>query len=142
MDWMKQLEVDLRRHEGCRLSAYRDTQGIWTIGYGHTGPEVTQGLKITQEEADLLLLNDIREALVVARKFFNKFDLLSPVRKTVIANMAFNLGNRLDKFVRLHAALNNQDWKLAGLSMQESLWARQTKGRAVELTKRMITNEI
>jgi lysozyme len=31
-------------HEGCRLTAYRDSTGVLTLGYGHTGPEVVEGL--------------------------------------------------------------------------------------------------
>lgn len=45
----------LKEVEGCRLEAYQDTVGVWTIGYGHTGPEVKKGLKISQQEADELL---------------------------------------------------------------------------------------
>lgn len=37
--------------EGRRLSAYRDSVGVWTIGVGHTGrmapPPVTPGMKIS-----------------------------------------------------------------------------------------------
>ncbi len=36
--------------EGCRLAAYQDSGGVWTIGIGHTGG-VTQGMVITQAEA-------------------------------------------------------------------------------------------
>ena len=32
-----------RSFEGLRLEAYQDSAGIWTIGYGHTGPEVHCG---------------------------------------------------------------------------------------------------
>lgn len=43
-------------YEGCRLEAYPDPGSSnghpWTIGYGHTGPEVVKGLKWTQEKAD------------------------------------------------------------------------------------------
>lgn len=37
--------------EGVRLKSYKDIAGIWTIGYGHTGPEVHEGQTITLEEA-------------------------------------------------------------------------------------------
>ena len=47
--------------EGCRLTAYQDTAGIWTIGVGHTGG-VTAGLTITQENADQLLIADLAKA--------------------------------------------------------------------------------
>lgn len=45
----------IKTFEGCRLHAYQDTRGIWTIGYGHTGPEVVEGLVITQNQAEQLL---------------------------------------------------------------------------------------
>lgn len=51
--------------EGKRMCAYPDpgTRGApWTIGYGHTGPEVRPGLCISKEQADALLLADIRIA--------------------------------------------------------------------------------
>lgn len=45
--------------EGCRLTAYQDTGGIWTIGFGHTGPEVKMGLTITQDQADSMFAQDM-----------------------------------------------------------------------------------
>lgn len=50
----------LKEFEGCRLTAYRDAGGIWTIGYGHTGPDVRRSLTITQQEADALLRYDVQ----------------------------------------------------------------------------------
>lgn len=31
----KGLEL-IKKFEGCRLAAYKDSSGVWTIGYGHT----------------------------------------------------------------------------------------------------------
>jgi len=47
----------IKRWEGCKLTAYQDIAGIWTIGYGTTanagvGIEPHNGMKITQEQAD------------------------------------------------------------------------------------------
>src|SRR5690349_4997661 len=50
----------IRRNEGCRLTAYLDTianPAVWTIGYGSTGPGVYQGLTITQQQADQILVD-------------------------------------------------------------------------------------
>lgn len=51
-----------RRFEGLRLAAYQDCVGVWTIGYGHTGPGVTSAQKISEFEAEALLRADAAEA--------------------------------------------------------------------------------
>ncbi len=49
--------------EQCKLKAYPDPGSKngepWTIGWGHTGPEVKPGLVWTQEQADAAFLVDI-----------------------------------------------------------------------------------
>lgn len=52
----------LKRFEGCKLVAYQDGGGVWTIGWGHTGPEVHEGLVIDQRTADAFLLKDATHA--------------------------------------------------------------------------------
>jgi lysozyme len=49
--------------EGLRLTAYQDAGGVWTIGYGHTGPDVKPGQTITEAEATELLLADLQTAV-------------------------------------------------------------------------------
>ncbi|EFP1212129.1 lysozyme [Salmonella enterica] len=53
----------LKREEGCKLTAYTDSRGIWTIGTGHTGKvdgvAVHRGMTITQDTADRLLRDDL-----------------------------------------------------------------------------------
>lgn len=36
----------IREFEGCSPGAYKCSEGVWTIGYGCTGGEVSAGLKI------------------------------------------------------------------------------------------------
>ena len=49
----------IKQFEGCRLKAYKDPIGIWTIGYGTIiypdGAKVKEGDSITSERADFLL---------------------------------------------------------------------------------------
>lgn len=52
----------IKEFEGLRLESYPDpaTGGDpWTIGVGHTGPEVVPGMTITEAEADEYLRSDI-----------------------------------------------------------------------------------
>lgn len=50
----------IKGYEGLRLSSYRDSGGIWTIGYGHTG-EVRAGQTISELTALTLLQADVME---------------------------------------------------------------------------------
>lgn len=55
----------VKEEEGLRLTAYPDPAtkaAPWTIGYGHTGPDVVPGLRISAARAEELLQADLREA--------------------------------------------------------------------------------
>jgi lysozyme len=68
--------------EGLRLTAYQDSVGVWTIGYGHTGSDVRPGLTITQQQASDLLLKDVASAVATVNRLVtvklnqNQFDAL------------------------------------------------------------------
>ena len=49
----------LKKAEGLRLNAYLDGGGVWTIGFGHTGKDVHEGMSITPGEAERLLMVDL-----------------------------------------------------------------------------------
>lgn len=51
----------VKEFEGLRLTSYKDSAGVWTIGYGHTRG-VKPGQKITEAEAEKLLKEDLEEA--------------------------------------------------------------------------------
>lgn len=58
---LRKSDIELiKRHEGCRLVAYRCPSNVLTIGYGHTGSDVKEGMKITQGQADQLLAKDLQ----------------------------------------------------------------------------------
>ena len=48
----------IKKFEGCKLAAYQDAAGVWTIGYGHT-QGVKPGDRITQYQADEMLREDL-----------------------------------------------------------------------------------
>jgi lysozyme len=140
---IKQVKADLVRHEGKRNVAYLCTAGVWTNGVGHTGPDVFQGQRVDDKQVDLWLDKDTLQAIRDARRAVRNFDKLSFVRRTVIVNMAFNLGpTRLQGFRKMIAALEMEDYERAALEMMNSRWYAQVKGRGVELVKRMRTNTI
>lgn len=84
----------IQSFESCRLKAYRDGGGVWTVGWGHTGPEVREGLTISQERADWLFEQDIAQferdvnSLVKVSLTQNQFDAL--------VSFAYNCGSDID----------------------------------------------
>lgn len=55
-------------HRKARLEAYRDEQGVLTIGYDHQGSDISEGDRITEYWARELLRVDIAKAEVEVRK--------------------------------------------------------------------------
>ena len=140
------LLTQLKRDEGLRLSAYLDTEGILTIGYGHNCqaspvPSVRHpGDAISQELADELLAEDTEIAIRETIAAFPWVKELSESRQAVFFNMAFNLGiPRLRGFKKFLHAAEIGDWNWAAEEMLDSRWAKQVKGRAVRLSKQMET---
>jgi lysozyme len=137
-----QVLADLRRHEGCRLTAYKDTVGVWTIGYGHT-KGVFPGMTITQEQAEEWLREGMLQHWEDARSVYKDLDKLDKVRQSVLINMAFNLGRaKLAQFKNTLRLIAEGNYSTAASNMLDSLWAAQVKGRATELAKRMATGKI
>ncbi len=53
----------IKRYEQLRLRAYLPlADDVLTIGWGHTGPDVYEGQEISEDEANDLLVQDLREA--------------------------------------------------------------------------------
>ena len=126
----KQLEID----EGRRSKLYKCSAGKLSIGVGRNLED--RGLR--DSEIDLMLDNDIAEAIQTARKLFPGFERLSDVRKAVLCNIAFQLGEtRLSAFRGVRAAVEAQAWSLAADEMLDSAWSKQTPKRAVRLAEQM-----
>lgn len=93
--------------EGCRLNAYRDSKGVLTIGYGHTGTDVTPGLTWTQAKAEAALAEDIAWAerevtrLVTTPMTQAEFDSL--------VDFVFNCGAGNFKHSTMLVLLNHND---------------------------------
>jgi GH24 family phage-related lysozyme (muramidase) len=84
----------LKTWEGCRLSAYPDPASggaPWTIGYGHTGAEVVEGLTITQEQAEAWLEQDVTEAAGAVDRLLRGI-ALTPRQRDALISFCFNVG--------------------------------------------------
>jgi lysozyme len=77
--------------EGCRLHSYQDSAGVWTIGTGHTGPEVSEGLSWSQERCDAALESDVAWARSAVWRATHDVDT-SPAEYSAMVSLCFNIG--------------------------------------------------
>lgn len=78
------------RFESCRLTAYQDVKGVWTIGWGHTGPEVCSGLVWTQAQADAAVIVDTASAVRAVNTHVNV--QLTQGEFDALVDFAYNCG--------------------------------------------------
>ena len=159
----------LIRHEGShkdprtgRHSAYRDSEGVRTIGYGRnleanpitpteyrlmntTASEVARN-GLSDEQALVLFKNDyIRAAEQAARN--PAWPNMDEPRREALINIYFNMGPSFErKFPTANKYFKEGDFVRGGQELLRgktqgtvSRWAQQVKGRAYELAEQIIT---
>lgn len=131
--------IDLvKASEGCRLTAYRDSAGVLTIGYGHTHG-VIAGQTITQNDADAMLLDDLDAAAESVGKLVSV--PLTQGQFDALCDFVFNLGEGRLRESTLLRLLNKRDysaaaaqfrfWVMAGGHVLPGLTKRRAAERAL-----------
>jgi len=110
--------ITLHEREGARHKAYRDTKGIWTIGVGHTGPEVVEGLVWTDEQIDMQLQKDV----AIAEGCVNKAVkiALTQFQFDALVSFVFNVGVGAFQRSTMLKKLNAGD--IAGATKEFDRW--------------------
>jgi GH24 family phage-related lysozyme (muramidase) len=95
----------IKEFEGCRLTAYQDSVGVWTIGYGTTsadrsitGTSIYAGLSITQQTADEWLRKSVNQKY---GPNVDKFDYIYHWTQNefdALCSFAYNIGS-IDELV-------------------------------------------
>lgn len=136
----------IKEFEGCRLTAYQDSVGVWTIGYGWTQPvdgkTIRAGMTIKQETAERLLKTGLVSyesdvsRLVKVGLTQGQFDAL--------VSFTYNLGARSLSTSTLLRKLNAGDyagaadeflrWNKAGGKVLNGLTRRREAERALFLS--------
>ena len=131
---INQAGIDLiKKSEGCRLVVYKDIVGKPTVGYGHMSERMVVGSKITQEDADKLLEQDLIAAESAVTN--NVKAPLSENQFAALVSFVFNLGAgalikstllvKLNSKDYLSCAEEFQKWNHAGGAVVEDLTRRR-----------------
>ena len=129
------LVLALMHHfEACKLAAYRCPAGVWTIGWGDTGPHVVAGLRWTQVQADDAFQRRIEYefAPAVARAIGDA--PTTPAQFGAMVALAYNIGVR--GFAGSSIARKHKAGDQAGAAASFALW-NKSKGKVLAgLTRR------
>ena len=101
----------IKKHEGCKLKAYKDTEGVWTIGFGNiyiNGRRVISSDRITQSQADLMLKEHCEKYVY---PILGHFLWLNDNQKRALASLIYNCGDLKRKCPSLWKALETKDYK-------------------------------
>jgi lysozyme len=111
-------EALIKSFEALRLTAYQDQRGIWTCGWGHTGPEVVEGTTCTPQLAEAWFLSDTQsaangvDASILTNINQNQFDAL--------VSFTYNVGVGAEAHSTLAKFVNARDF--AGAAAEFPKW--------------------
>jgi lysozyme len=136
----------IEKHEGRRKKVYKDSRGFRTIGVGHNidgkglSPDIEAYLEdhgeITDLMIDILLDQDIEDAITDCERLYPAFSTFSENRQDALIDFLFNVGYATARtFVNTNKHINSGEWEKAHDGLLASLYAKQVKGRAVEIAK-------
>ena len=125
----------LKRQEGEKLSTYKDTRGIPTIGVGHTGlvdgKPVSMGMTITKEKSSDLLRFDLQWA---ERAVNSANVMLTQNQYDALCSLVFNIGATAFNGSTLLRKLKAGDY--AGAADQFLAWKRAGNDPDILLPRR------
>lgn len=113
----------IKEFEGKELVSYLCPAGVWTIGYGHTGPDVREGIVISEKRALELLDKDLDWAEATVSKVC---PATSDNEFAAMVSLCFNIGAA--GFTKSTVArLHNAGDKI-GASKAFGMWNKATVG--------------
>ena len=125
---IKEFTAHLIEFEGLRLKPYHCTSGKLTIGVGRN----LDDRGITEDEAMILLANDIK---IVQEELLDRWEWMSdlpPRAQMVVMDLAFNMGvPAISNFQNMLRDLKESNWEGAAINLLDSRYAKQVGRRAI-----------
>jgi lysozyme len=132
------MKIDLRgisllKHfEGYRLEAYQDTGGVWTVGVGHTGPEVVAGLRISEAQAEALLRSDVATAEAAVNRGITV--PMNQAQFDAFTSLTYNIGARAFAASSVRRLFNSGDPCAAAFAF--GMWRKDDNVDVLSLARR------
>lgn len=148
------LVKDIQGAESCKLTAYKDTNGFWTIGWGHklpkpATPEGWAGFTISQDVADRYLAEDIAASQRYSAKLPEFASCDTDCRQNALSELVFNMGaGTWQTFSSTRALVTAKNWQGVHDHLLASAWAKEVQphgldkpGRATRIAGYFLTGQ-
>lgn len=139
------LLADIKRAERCVLTAYKDSRGFWTIGWGHLLDQSKDwtGHTISQDSAGAILDADVTLAATATLRTSEWPFLDTACRQNAVIELVFNMGaGKWPGFVHCRQAIQAHDWQGAHDQLLNSAWANEVHAtRANRLANYFLTGQ-
>jgi lysozyme len=140
VNWQK-LKGEIRKEEGWRGTAYQDSLGFWTIGYGFL-VDSRKSDALPLAVADVWLDYKLQEKIGALDTHIPWWKNQPEEVQEALVNMCYQLGvTGLLKFKTTLSLLESGDREGAARSALKSLWAKQTPERAKRVTDKIRGHE-
>lgn len=138
---ISQKGIDLIKYfTECNLSSYYNTANVLAIGYGHTGKDVKRNMKITQEQAEALLQNDLAHVEYMLNVRFVGDLKLKQNQYDAVCSFVYSIGVHAFLKSTMFALLMKKDYENA--SNQFMRWNKVTKDGRKEVSQKLTTRRI
>jgi GH24 family phage-related lysozyme (muramidase)/nucleoid-associated protein YgaU/uncharacterized protein YbjQ (UPF0145 family) len=115
----------IKSFEGLRLNAYQDPGGVWTIGYGHTGSDVSPSDVLTKAGAETLLKQDLAKFENAVRESVSV--PLNSNQFSALVSFTYNMGAGGLARSTLLERLNQKDYQGAANEFSKWVFAKGQK---------------
>lgn len=130
----------LRHEEGFRRVVYQCSGGVWTIGYGHTGPEITATTPpATDTQIATWLQADAAEAMAQALGLSPGLVAAAPARLAAVADFCFNCGPHAYANSTFRRCIDAGNWVEAAAQNQRWVFAKKVRQRGL-VRRRAVTS--
>lgn len=139
----KYAEIIIKLEEGYVNREYYCSEGFRSIGYGRKLSNIkfeTLGNTVAIEKEEIVFVRQ-RIADIISKLSVNKkiaWCKCNEQRQAILISLAYQVGvDGILKFKKMWAALESSNFEEASRQMLDSLWAKQTKNRALRHAKTM-----
>lgn len=124
----------VKSFEGLYLSSYYCPSNVLTIGWGHTGPDVQEGMRITEAQAEAFLRQDMQKFEKAVLELI-EVDL-SQYQFDALVSFSFNCGSNALRTSTMRRRLNEREAVCVVLREELPKWVNGSTGPLPGLVRR------